>query len=221
MDLNNWNLIPLDGVKGVLLDLDNTLYNYDRCHHKAMEACIMQASMKFGIEEDIFSSLLKDARSRVHKDLHGQGASHSRLLYFQKLYENFAGYTNAEFALNMEALYWDVFLTEMTWYPGAKEFIESSIEKGIKFCIVTDLTAQIQLQKFLHLGLQNLVHFLLSSEEAGIEKPNPYIFEMALEKLKLNPSDVIMIGDSLEKDIKGAENFGIKAYLIKDNTILF
>ena len=221
MDLNNWDLIPLDGVKGVLLDLDNTLYSYDTCHQKAMEACMMQASMKFGIEEDIFSSLLKDARSRVHKDLHGQGASHSRLLYFQKLYENYAGYTNAEFALNMEALYWDVFLTEMTWYPGAKEFIEISIEKGIKFCIVTDLTAQIQLQKFLHLGLQNLVHFLLSSEEAGIEKPNPHIFEMALEKLKLNPSDVIMIGDSLEKDIKGAENFGIKAYLIKDNTILF
>jgi putative hydrolase of the HAD superfamily len=221
MDLSNWDLIPLDGVKGVLLDLDNTLYNYDKCHHKAMEACMMQASVKFGIKEDIFSSLLKDARNRVHKDLHGQGASHSRLLYFQKLYENYAGYTNAEFALNMETLYWDVFLTEMTWYPGAKEFIESGLGRGIKFCIVTDLTAQIQLQKFLHLGLQNLVHFLLSSEEAGIEKPNPYIFELALEKLKLSASDVIMIGDSLEKDIKGAENLGIKAYLIKDNTILF
>jgi len=105
MDLSNWNLIPLDGVKGVLLDLDNTLYNYDICHHKAMEACMMQASMKFGIEKDNFTSLLKEARGRVHKDLHGQSASHSRLLYFQKLFENHAGYTNAEFALNMEALY--------------------------------------------------------------------------------------------------------------------
>ena len=221
MGVNNWHLIPLEGVKGILLDLDDTLYPYQPCHEKAIGSCEHAAHLKYGIPPEQFQTLLKHARSIVHKDLHSQGASHSRLLYFQKLYEMHAGHTHAEFALNLESIYWDVFLSEMQWHPGAKEFIENAIDRGLKICIITDLTAQIQLQKCLHLGLQNLIHFVVSSEEAGVEKPNPFIFELALQKLNLNANEVIMIGDSAEKDMLGADNLNIKSFLIKDNTILF
>jgi putative hydrolase of the HAD superfamily len=56
---------------------------------------------------------------------------------------------------------------------------------------------------------------MLSSEEAGIEKPSPVIFGKALSKLNLKAEEVIMIGDNEEKDILGAEAMGIKSYLIK------
>ena len=52
-------------------------------------------------------------------------------------------------------------------------------------------------------------------EEAGIEKPNKLIFNLSLEKIKLQYKDVIMVGDSFSKDIKGAKELGIKSYLIK------
>ena len=45
----------------------------------------------------------------------------------------------------------------------------------------------------------------------GVKKPNPRVFEFALEKAKTNASSSIMIGDSLEADIKGAMECGIKA----------
>jgi putative hydrolase of the HAD superfamily len=51
----------------------------------------------------------------------------------------------------------------------------------------------------------------------GIEKPNKKMFQSALEKLRLSTDQVIMIGDSIDKDISGAEEMGIKSYLVKSN----
>jgi len=83
---------------------------------------------------------------------------------------------------------------------------------------VTDLTAQIQLQKWQKLGLQRYIDFLVSSEEAGVEKPSPYIFELALDKLQLKAHEVIMIGDNANKDIAGANALQIKAYQVNELT---
>jgi putative hydrolase of the HAD superfamily len=51
----------------------------------------------------------------------------------------------------------------------------------------------------------------VTSEEAGKEKPHPFIFHLALEKLKIQKYDVCMIGDSYSKDIVGAINLEIKS----------
>ena len=49
------------------------------------------------------------------------------------------------------------------------------------------------------------------SETAGFTKPDSRIFEIALEKLCVEPSDAVMIGDSWEEDILGAYKAGIRA----------
>ena len=88
-------------------------------------------------------------------------------------------------------------------------------KKNIPICCVTDLTAEIQFKKLSYLNLENHIKYIVTSEEVGIEKPHRKMFEKALEKLRLKSSQVIMIGDSLEKDISGAENIGITSYLVK------
>ena len=45
-------------------------------------------------------------------------------------------------------------------------------------------------------------------------KPNPFMFLMARQKLGLHTSETVMIGDTLETDIKGAVEIGIQAYLV-------
>jgi putative hydrolase of the HAD superfamily len=172
------------------------------------------AHEKYGIKKEDFENAWKTGRNQVHKDLHCQGASHSRLLYVQKLYETHYNKTNPVFSLEMEETYWGTFLNTMEFKPGVEDFLQEAKDKGIKMCIVTDLTAQIQMRKWLKLDLGRYVDFLVSSEEAGIEKPGSYIFELALEKLGMKAEECIMIGDSDEKDIKGAEALGIKAYLV-------
>lgn len=206
--------ISTENAKGVLLDLDDTLYEYHPCHQLAYSACMAQAEQQYGIEPELFATAWKKGRDKVHRDLHGQAASHSRLLYTQKLYEEIHGFSNPGFALEMESVYWNTFLKHMALKPEAVEFLETCRKSGIKICIVTDLTAQIQMQKWLKLDLGKYVDFLVSSEEAGVEKPAKAIFELALNKLGLSANEVIMIGDSKEKDIEGAENIGIRAYLV-------
>jgi len=46
-------------------------------------------------------------------------------------------------------------------------------------------------------------------------KANPFFYKMALDDLDLPPVDVVMIGDDLEADIKGAQEAGIQAVLVK------
>ncbi len=218
MVISNWNDIDLTEVKGLLLDLDDTLYHYEPVHKRAFDACAQVAETNYQIPKDKFKSLWKIARDKVHTDVHGQGASHSRLLYLQKLYELYSGKTNAEFALEMEELYWTVFLNEMSFRNGVEAFLQKAKERGIKMAIVTDLTAQIQLQKWQKLELHRYIDFMISSEEAGIEKPAPYIFELALQKLQLQTNEVVMIGDNATKDIAGAQALQIKAYQVNEKT---
>lgn len=203
-----------DQIKGVLLDIDNTLYSYDICHSYAMSSISDFLDKQFDIDENIFLQKYKDSRNRVAIDLNGQGASHSRLLYFQKMLEKILNKTCVKTSLQLEKLYWDTFFEKMILDKKASKFINKCNELDIKICIITDLTAKIQMEKILKLGIADKINYLVSSEEAGVEKPHPYIFKLGLEKLQLNPNEVIVVGDNEKKDIKGADILDIKSVFV-------
>jgi len=184
-----------------------------------MSHCIEICKKEYGISQEKFEPAFAEARDMVHKALHGQAASHSRLLYFHKLAEIIYGVSKPEFASRMEDAYWDEFLEEMEYNDGAEDFLKRAVGQGIGVCIVTDLTARIQFRKWEKLGLGRYANYIVSSEEAGIEKPEALIFELALAKLGLKSSDVIVIGDSPDKDIKGAERLGIKSYWLDTRAV--
>ena len=71
--------------------------------------------------------------------------------------------------------------------------------------IITDLTSQIQFRKIIYLGIDQYIDFIVTSEEAGAEKPNEKPFKLALSKISSNPNDVWMVGDNYGKDIVGAK----------------
>lgn len=48
-----------------------------------------------------------------------------------------------------------------------------------------------------------------------IGKPNPYVFELALKSMNLDKNEVVMVGDQISTDIKGAKNIGIKSILLR------
>ena len=197
--------------KGILLDLDDTLYNYDIAHEEGTYAVLSYTSNLLNKSKNEIEYMLLQAKKSVKKDLSGTAASHNRLLYFQRMLEGFN--VNAQLhALKIYEIYWVTFLNSMQLYPGVNEFIEFS--KGIPICLVTDLTAHIQHRKLDKLGLCQHINFMVSSEEAGREKPDPYIFLLALDKLKLRKNEVIMIGDNFNKDIIGASSIGINSFWI-------
>ena len=64
---------------------------------------------------------------------------------------------------------------------------------------------------------------IIISEEVGFSKPDERIFELALNELKVQPGEVLFVGDDLQKDIGGCQNVNIKGiwfnpHMIKNNT---
>lgn len=200
--------------QAILADLDHTFYDYDACHGQALPIVLAYLARTGGWSYDRVAKAYTRARKRVHQDLAGQGASHSRLLYFQKLIETLAGKTEPQLTLKAEEIYWRTFLDTMKLREGSSEFLQTARRNRRKIVIVTNLTAQIQLQKLIQLSLDHLIDFLVSSEEAGQEKPAPTIFKLALEKVGRQPDEVCYIGDDELADIEGANNLGIAVYYL-------
>lgn len=63
-------------------------------------------------------------------------------------------------------------------------------------------------------NLKKYFDVIVFSYEAHLLKPDPKIFRLILNKLKVNPSEASMVGDSIKEDIIPAKNLGMKTILI-------
>ena len=79
----------------------------------------------------------------------------------------------------------------------------------IQTAIITDLNSQIQFRKIIFFGLEQYFDYVVTSEEAGFDKPSKAPFELALKKLDLLPNECWMIGDNLNADILGGKKCGL------------
>ena len=210
----NFQEISFEGIKGVLLDFDNTFYEYAPCHDAGLRASFEEFKKIKDILYEDFLTRYTDAQKKVKSRTKGQGASHSRFLYFQKLLEQLEGKTNVAKTMELEEIYWSTFILHMKLKNDVVDFLTRCRENGVKTCLVTDLTAHVQFRKMKAIGVDTLLDFVVTSEEAGAEKPDESPFSLALEKLQLSPSEVIMIGDDNIKDIDGAHTQGVKAYMV-------
>ena len=64
------------------------------------------------------------------------------------------------------------------------------------------------------LGLGAYLDFVLDSSEVGVEKPDPRIFRLALERSGLGPGQAIYVGDLYSVDVLGARAAGLAAFLL-------
>lgn len=200
----------------VLLDIDNTLYDYEPVHKFALGQTILEISQVFCFDTVRVKEAFQASHREIHGILHNSGSSHNRILYFQRLFEKLEipPFMHATFYADF---YWRNFLNHVQLSEGTVAFLSSL--NPAKTCFVTDLTAETQLKKVVALGLDKYVHHIVTSEEAGYEKPSAPIFHMALQKLNASPDITCMIGDSYEKDIVGATNLGIFSFwLTRENS---
>lgn len=197
--------------KGLLLDLDNTLYNYDHAHAIARDESLRYFRQKFGLSEEDALIAFESAKSNNHKQLPLTASSHSRLLYFQRMFESIGAF-DVQTIMKMDAVYWETFLEAITPDPYVMDFLS---EVHLPKCIITDFTAEPQYRKILKLGIDPWIDHMVTSEEAGVEKPHPFIFMSALSKLGLSAESCLMIGDSYKKDCLGAHALGIDSIYYK------
>ncbi len=199
-------------VKAVILDLDDTLYAYESLDKEARARVRTYTCEQLGIADEQYDEAYLFGRNETKRQLGNVGASHNRMLYYQKTLE-YLGVNPVPLSLRLYEMYWGTFLNNMMLYEGVRKFIDRLHEHKIKVMICTDLTAHIQHRKIEVLGLAEDICCLVTSEEAGKEKPSFEIFELCLKKLQLSPKEVCCIGDSLVKDVEGARAMGMQAIL--------
>lgn len=64
-------------------------------------------------------------------------------------------------------------------------------------------------------GIRHLFKGIIESAVVGVRKPNPTLFKLGIDALELEPEEVLVVGDSLRKDIEPAEHLGCQVLWLK------
>lgn len=111
----------------------------------------------------------------------------------------------------LAAIYREAYLAARRAVPGARELLAEIRRCGARIVAVTNNLVAEQEDKLRHTGLRDHFDALVISEAAGVNKPDPRIFELALEAAGASPSEAVMLGDSWANDVLGAVGAGISA----------
>ena len=95
--------------------------------------------------------------------------------------------------------------------PLTRALLEDVQEARIPAAIVTNGGSAMQGRKIDASGLRGLVDAVVISEELGVAKPDPRIFERAMAKIGAVAADSLFVGDNPEADILGAKGVGMRA----------
>ncbi len=197
-------------IKAVIFDVDNTLYSYTKAHEAAFDALAAYADRELGMSRPLFEELHQRTEHELRTYMGEVAALHNRCIRYQIMLEN-QGLPLYPHVLNMNGIYWDALLAAAVPSAGVTDAIRILKEKGLRIGIGTDMTARNQFKKLEVLGLLLYVDFLVSSEEAGAEKPEASFFARCVEKSGCRAEECLFVGDSMRKDVQGAMDAGLQA----------
>jgi putative hydrolase of the HAD superfamily len=98
--------------------------------------------------------------------------------------------------------------------PGARELM-AELATSYKLALLTNGAPDLQREKIAASGLESFFQAIAVSGEHGIGKPKPEIFHRLLAELGVSADEAVMVGNSLERDIAGARNAGIRSIWIR------
>ena len=102
--------------------------------------------------------------------------------------------------------------------PAATRTLDA-LEGRYRLALVTNGAPDVQREKLEGSGLARHFATVVISGALGVGKPEPGIFSAALDGLRVDARDAIVVGDSVERDISGARTAGLRSiWLDRDRT---
>ena len=199
-------------VRGVLFDLDDTLFDHRESAGEALRR-VQRAhdrvrGVPFADFERHHSALLEELHPEVLAARIGM--DEARIERFRRLFQRFGVTAEPDVCAEAAAMYRREYLDARRAMAGADALLRA-VRRRATVGIVTNNLLQEQREKLEHCGLSAHVDALVVSETAGVSKPDPRIFAIALEELGVKPHEAVMLGDSWSADIAGARAAGIRA----------
>lgn len=196
-------------VKDIFFDLDHTLWDFDKNSMLAFKRVFKK--FKITIEFDAFLKIYEPINIEYWKKYREDKVSKENLRR-GRLIDSF-NYFDLIYSTEKIDEIADAYIQELPFdnhlFEGAVEILDYLILK-YKLHIITNGFEEVQHKKLKNSGIDHYFSTVTTSEEVGVKKPNPKVFLTALNKANSFPTQSVMIGDSLEADILGANNIGMQ-----------
>jgi len=196
-------------ITDIFFDLDHTLWDFDRnsrlAFYRVFEAHRIGMDINQFIEvyEPINFQYWKMYREdRIDK----LGLRRGR---FKDAFAPFGMHFSTEELDQLANTYISELPKDNHLFDGAMDVLQYLSAKNYSMHIITNGFEEVQHLKLKNSNIDLFFKTVTTSEEVGVKKPNPLVFEKALEKAKTTPKQSIMIGDTFEADIMGAEAVGM------------
>ena len=200
--------MKLNNIEHIFFDLDHTLWDFDRNSALAFKKVFEE--QKIGLNIDEFLQVYIPINFK-YWELYRNDSVTKEALRYGRLKDSF---DNLKFEIQ-DVVINSIADNYITYLPDNNHLLEGSIEileylrRNYKLHIITNGFEEVQHKKMHNSAIYKYFETITTSEEAGVKKPNPLIFEKAIEKSGAKKSNSVMIGDNLDADIIGAHQFGL------------
>jgi len=218
------------GLKAILFDMGSTLLEFENSTWDVLGRLSTEKGYEFlkgkslnlpNFEE--FSKVLYAefllARSEVKQSLKSREAGSFGEIKFEKVIFDFFARLNLSTSDGIYGSFLEVYYKpvtdQITLVDGAEEVLKFFKEKNLKIGLISNtiFPERFHLRELKRFGLYPYFYVYFFSSSVGFRKPHPKIFQLALEKLEVDPSQAVFVGDRLEEDVGGAQNVGMKGIL--------
>ncbi len=196
-------------MKCVIFDIDDTMYAYTKYNEIGMERLEAYVTEHFSVSAGEFRKSYERMREETEERLGvNNAAAHSRHIWIQNLLETWDAPLFPHIS-EMYKSYWGTVLEVCRPEPGLLDCLTWLKERGIRIGVGSDMTTMMQYEKLKRLGAAPFIDFIVTSQEAGVEKPHADFMKRCLFKARASASQCLFIGDNFVKDVGGAVSCGM------------
>jgi YjjG family noncanonical pyrimidine nucleotidase len=193
----------------LLFDADGTLFDYDAAERQALRRAL--SAFDLGFDADVLSVYREiNARMWDEFELGNVTAEKLKSERFARLFA--ALQLNASLdAVDFSERYLN-YLGDCTDLMPEVMTVLNALQSQVGLALITNGLKAVQRSRLAKSGLDAYFEAVVISDEEGVAKPDPRIFDIAMARMDHPPKEaVLMVGDSLTSDMRGANLYGIDA----------
>ncbi|REE08632.1 putative hydrolase of the HAD superfamily [Winogradskyella pacifica] len=196
-------------IKHVFFDLDHTLWDFDKNSGLTFEKIFNLNKINVNLID--FLSVYEPINFKYWKLYREEKVTKGALRY-GRLKEAFDG-VGVVVEDDMIHLLSDAYIEQLSsfnhLFDGTFEILDY-LKSKYELHIITNGFEEAQEKKMTTSNIRSYFQTVTNSEMVGVKKPNPKIFNFALNLAKANANESVMIGDNIEADIEGAHKIGMQ-----------
>lgn len=196
--------------KNIYFDLDRTLWDIDANSEKTLCKLMLKYFPEKITDLKKFISVFYPTNEKLWV-LYRKGLIKKEVLRIKRFTESFKqiGITDEHKITKIGEEYISTSPYQTGLFPHTLETLEYLQQKGYKLYLLTNGFKEVQTIKITHSGIDKFITKMITSDDAGYQKPHKKIFEYALKTVNAKKHESIMVGDDLNTDIAGANKFGM------------